>query len=328
MSKGQKLGNFMTYYFLRRLSQTFFVLLAMSFVIYSLIGLMPGDPIDIMVQSDPNLTTADATRLKASYGLDQPLIDRYWNWLNSAAKGEFGYSRVHNKPVLEILIPRLWNTFLLMGSSLLLALLLALPMGIWSAIHPHSRSDLTINIFALGGTSIPIFWLGLLLIVVFSVWLKWLPASAMHEQNSSAVDQIKHLILPVLALGLGTTGQLTRHMRAAMIEVLGQDYIRTAQAKGLRSSKIIFQHALPNAMIPVVTVVTLSFGSLFSGALITETMFSYLGTGKLIFDSIMGNDYNMALVSLLFATILILLSNFVADVMYARLDPRVRYGER
>ncbi len=318
----------MTYYFLRRLSQTFFVLLAMSFVIYSLIGLMPGDPIDIMVQSDPNLTTADATRLKASYGLDQPLIDRYWNWLNSAAKGEFGYSRVHNKPVLEILIPRLWNTFLLMGSSLLLALLLALPMGIWSAIHPHSRSDLTINIFALGGTSIPIFWLGLLLIVVFSVWLKWLPASAMHEQNSSAVDQIKHLILPVLALGLGTTGQLTRHMRAAMIEVLGQDYIRTAQAKGLRSSKIIFQHALPNAMIPVVTVVTLSFGSLFSGALITETMFSYLGTGKLIFDSIMGNDYNMALVSLLFATILILLSNFVADVMYARLDPRVRYGER
>ena len=318
----------MTYYFLRRLSQTFIVLLAMSFIIYSLIGLMPGDPIDIMVQSDPNLTTEDAARLKASYGLDQPLIDRYWKWLNSAAKAEFGYSRIHNKPVLEILIPRLSNTLLLMGSSLTLALVFAIPMGIWAAVRPRSHIDFIINLIALGGASIPIFWLGLLLIVVFSVWLKWLPASAMHEQNSSAVDQIKHLILPVLALGLGTTGQLTRHMRAAMIEVLGQDYIRTAQAKGLRSSKIIFQHALPNAMIPVVTVVTLSFGSLFSGALITETMFSYLGTGKLIFDSIMGNDYNMALVSLLFATILILLSNFVADVMYARLDPRVRYGER
>ncbi|MEE2694119.1 MAG: ABC transporter permease [Pseudomonadota bacterium] len=318
----------MTYYFLRRLSQTFIVLLAMSFIVYSLIGLMPGDPIDIMVQSDPNLTTKDAARLKASYGLDQPLIDRYWKWLNSAAKGEFGYSRIHNKPVLEILIPRLSNTFLLMGSSLILALFLAIPMGIWAAMRPRSHIDFTINLFALGGTSVPIFWLGLLLIVIFSVWLGWLPASAMYERDSGALDRVKHLILPVLALALATTGQLTRHMRAAMIEVLGEDYIRTAHAKGLRNGQIIFHHALPNAMMPVITVITLSFGSLFSGALITETMFSYLGTGKLIFDSIMGNDYNMALVSLLFATALVLFGNFVADLLYARLDPRVRYDQR
>ena len=315
----------MTYYFLRRLSQTFIVLLAMSFIIYSLIGLMPGDPIDIMVQSDPNLTAEDAARLKASYGLDQPLIDRYWKWLSSAAKAEFGYSRIYNKPVLEILIPRLSNTLLLMGSSLILALVFAIPMGIWAAVRPRSRIDFIINLIALGGASIPIFWLGLLLIVVFSVWLGVLPASAMYEQNSDTLDRIKHLTLPVLALALATIGQLTRHMRAAMIEVLGEDYIRTARAKGLRNRRIIIHHALPNAMMPVITVITLSFGGLFSGALITETMFSYLGTGKLIFDSIMGNDYNMALVSLLFATILVLFSNFVADLLYARLDPRVRY---
>ncbi len=289
---------------------------------------MPGDPIDIMVQSDPNLTSEDAARLKASYGLDQPLIDRYWRWLNSAAKGEFGYSRIHNKPVLEILIPRLSNTLLLMGTSLALALVVAIPTGIWAAMRPRSHVDFTINLFALGGTSLPIFWLGLLLIVVFSVWLGWLPASAMYEQNSRTIDQIKHLILPVLALALATTGQLTRHMRAAMIEVLGEDYIRTARAKGLRTRKIIVHHALPNATMPVITVITLSFGSLFSGALITETMFSYLGTGKLIFDSIMGNDYNMALVSLLFATFLVLFSNFIADLLYAQLDPRVRYDRR
>jgi len=288
---------------------------------------MPGDPIDIMVQSDPDLTPADAVRLKAIYGLDQPLMSRYWNWLSSAVQGEFGFSRIHNRPVLEILGPRLANTFLLMGSSLLLALVLAIPMGVYSAVRPHSRSDFAINIFSLGGTSIPLFWLALLLIVVFAVWLEWLPASALYEQNSSFLNKVRHMVLPVFALSLATVGPLTRHMRAAMIEVLGHDYIRTAYAKGLGERKVVINHALRNAMMPVVTVLSLSFGSLFSGALITETMFSYLGTGKLIFDSIMGNDYNMALVSLLFATVLVLLGNFVADLAYAWLDPRISYKQ-
>ena len=317
----------MTIYFLRRFCQTFLVVIAMSFIIYSLIGLMPGDPIDIMVQSDPGLTPADADRLKAIYGLDQPLMSRYWNWLTSAVQGEFGFSRIHNRPVLEILGPRLANTFLLMGSSLLLALMFAIPMGVYSAIRPHSRSDFAINIFALGGTSIPLFWLALILIVVFSVWLEWLPSSALYEHNASLLNKVQHMILPVFALSLATVGPLTRHMRAAMIEVLKHDYIRTAHAKGLGERRVVINHALRNAMIPVVTVLSLSFGSLFSGALITETMFSYLGTGKLIFDSIMGNDYNMALISLLFATVLVLLGNFVADLIYAWLDPRISYKQ-
>ena len=299
----------------------------MSFIIYSLIGLMPGDPIDIMVQSDPDLTPADADRLKAIYGLDQPLMSRYWNWLTSAVQGDFGFSRIHNRPVLEILGPRLANTFLLMGSSLLLALMLAIPMGVYSAIRPHSRSDFAINIFALGGASIPLFWLALILIVVFSVWLEWLPSSALYEHDASLLSKVRHMVLPVFALSLATVGPLTRHMRAAMIEVLAHDYIRTAHAKGLGERRVVINHALRNAMIPVVTVLSLSFGSLFSGALITETMFSYLGTGKLIFDSIMGNDYNMALISLLFATVLVLLGNFVADLIYAWLDPRISYKQ-
>ena len=316
----------MAFYFVTRLGQIFCVIIAMSFIIYSLIGLMPGDPIDIMVQSDPSLTSADATRLKAIYGIDRPLLERYSSWLLSASQGNFGFSRIHNRPVLEILVPRLINTCLLMGSSLVLALIFAIPMGIYSAIRVHSPSDYTINLFALGGTSIPVFWLALLLMVIFSVWLEWLPASAMHGQDADPLTKAQHLALPIIVLAMGTVGQLTRHMRSAMIETLKQDYIKTARAKGVRKNRIIFSHALRNAMIPVVTVLSLSFGSLFSGALITETMFSYLGTGKLIFDSIMGNDYNMALVSLLFATGLVLLSNFIADLLYAWLDPRISYS--
>ena len=316
----------MTSYFIRRLSQTCLIIVVMSFVIYALIGLMPGDPIDIMVQSDPNLTPADAQRLKATYGLDQPIVIRYLNWLTSAIQGEFGFSRIHNRPVLEILAPRLANTSILMGSSLLLALIFAIPMGILSARYLHSRFDYATNLFALSGISIPVFWLALISIVLFSVYLGWLPASAMYDRDANFGEKAQHMVLPVVVLSIAMVGQLMRHTRAAMIEALAQDYIRTASAKGLSEQRIIVSHAFRNSMLPVVTVLSLNFGSLFSGALITETMFSYLGTGKLIFDSIMGNDYNMALVSLLFATGLVLLSNFIADLLYAWLDPRISYS--
>ena len=317
----------LTKYLIQRVTESILVLIAMSFLIYGIMALMPGDPIDVMVQSDPNLTTSDAERLKALYGLDKPLLERYKNWLSSALTGDFGYSRIHNRPTLEILAPRLINTTWLMAASLFLSLILAIPLGIYSALHPYSRSDYFINLLALGGISIPVFWLALMLIILFSVSLGWLPAGGMGSTGDGGLtDRISHMILPVVTLSIASIGSLTRYVRSAMMEVLRNEYIRTARAKGLSRYKIVYKHALRNAMIPVVTVLALSFGTLFSGALITETMFSYLGMGKLIYDSIIGNDYNLALVSLLFATGLVLTGNLLADLAYAWLDPRISYG--
>jgi peptide/nickel transport system permease protein len=313
-------------YLTHRLLEAALVLLLMSFCIYGLLGLMPGDPIDLMASGDPNVTSEDIARLKALHGLDRPLHERYWNWLKEAAQGNFGYSRTHARPVLELLLPRLGNTCLLMGISLLLAFALALPAGVLAALRPRSWYDYTLNLFAFAGISMPSFWLALLLILLFAVELGWLPAGGVQTVGVDRFgDRAAHLVLPVLTLTVLTVGGLLRFTRAAMIEALRQDYIRTARAKGLGPFGVVVGHALRNAMIPVVTVLALNFGALFSGALIVETMFAYLGMGKLIYDSIMGNDFNVALVGLLFATLLTLASNLGADVVYAWLDPRISY---
>ncbi len=310
---------------LSRLGESAVVLLVMSFVIYALIGLMPGDPIDIMVSSDPNLTAADAARLRALHGLDRPILERYVTWLGAALQGDFGYSRIANQPVLDVLIPRLGNTILLMGCSFILALLLALPAGILAALAPRSFFDHAINLTAFAGISVPPFWLAILLIILFAVTLGWLPAGGMGPADADFGTRVSHLVLPVLTLSLATLGGLIRFMRAAMIEALRQDYVRTAHAKGLHPAQVVVGHALRNAMIPVTTIIALNFGSLFSGALITETMFGYLGMGKAIYDAILGNDYNLALVGLLFATLTTLLANLIADLAYSWLDPRVSF---
>jgi peptide/nickel transport system permease protein len=316
----------MTRFLLSRLAQSIIVLAIMSFVIYGLMGLMPGDPIDLMISSDPHLTSADAQRLRAVHGLDKPLIERYATWLGSALEGDFGYSRLHAKPVLEVLPGPLGNTATLLGLSLLLSLLIGLPMGIVAAVRPYSKTDYLVNLAAFAGISVPAFWLALLLIIVFAVFLGVLPAGGTGTLGDSGFwDQAKYLVLPVANLTIASVGGHTRYMRAAMMETLRQDYIRTARAKGARPGRVVLRHALRNALIPVVTIVALDFGFLFSGALITETIFAYPGMGKLIFDSIMGNDFNLALVALLFATLLTLAGNFLADVAYAWLDPRISY---
>jgi peptide/nickel transport system permease protein len=316
----------MTRFVLTRLVETAVVLLLMSFVVYALIGLMPGDPIDIMISSNPKLTPADAERLRALYGLDKPILERYGNWLGAALHGDVGYSRVHARPVLEILLPRLGNTSVLMGLTFVISVLIALPLGIFAALRPYSRADYAVNLFCFAGISVPVFWLALMLIIVFSVMLGWLPAGGMGTIGSeSLLDQARYMALPVLTLTLASIGGYTRFMRAAMMETLRQDFIRTARAKGAGRARVVLKHALRNALIPVVTIMALSFGTLFSGALITETMFAYPGMGRLIYDSIMGNDFNLALVGLLFATLVTLLANVAADIGYAWLDPRISY---
>jgi peptide/nickel transport system permease protein len=319
-------GAFMTRFLFRRLAESLVVLLAMSFVIYGLIGLMPGDPIDLMIAADPNLTSADAARLKAIHGLDRPLLDRYLAWLGAALGGDLGYSRLHALPVLDVLGPRLGNSAVLMGTSFLIALCLAVPAGVWAAARPGSPVDGLLNLFAFAGISIPAFWLGILLIILFAVVLGILPASGTTTAGTEGViDRARYLVLPVLTLTLVSVGGQLRYVRAGMIEVLRQDFIRTAVAKGVGRARLLWRHALRNAMIPVVTILALDFGALFSGALLVEVVFAYLGMGKTIFDAIMGNDYNLAMVGLLLGTAMVLLANLAADLAYAWLDPRIAY---
>ncbi|WP_245411040.1 ABC transporter permease [Microvirga flavescens] len=314
----------MTLYLLRRLFGMALVLLAMSFVVYGLIGLMPGDPIDLMVMSNPGMTAADADRLRALHGLDQPLIIRYWRWLTAALSGDFGFSRVYARPTLEIIGPALWQTTKLVSLTLVIGSLLSVLLGVAAAIRPRGKFDTIVSFFSFAGISLPTFWLALILILVFAVRLGWLPASGMGPSDPSSLwDSLRYLVLPVSTLVIANVGGLTRFARSSMIETLRMDFIRTARAKGARSARVVWRHALPNALTSVVTIIGLNFGTLLSGALVTETMFAQRGLGKTIYDAVLGNDFNLALVALLFATFATLLGNLLADLAYAWLDPRV-----
>ena len=290
-----------------------------------LLGLMPGDPIDLLVSADPRLSAEDAVRLKALHGLDQPLGKRYMNWLFSALQGDLGYSRLYAKPVLVVLWGALEKTLLLMGIAFMISVAIAIPAGVLAARRIHSLTDYSINLICFAGISIPAFWLALMLILLFSVVLGWLPANAVPLGDAGILEQVRGLILPVITLAIVSIGGVTRYMRASLHESLQQDYIQTAYAKGLSDRQVVRRHALRNSMIPVVTVLSLDIGTFFSGALITEIMFGYPGMGKLLFDAIQGSDYNLALIGLLMATGVTLAANFVADLSYAALDPRISY---
>jgi len=307
-----------------RLLQALAVMAAMSFAVYVLIGLMPGDPVDIQIAADPNMTPETAEALRRIHGLDRPILERYLEWLSRALSGEFGHSRLFSQPALDVLLPRVGNTLVLLGTALVLAVALAIPLGVLAARGRGGWADRLIGLAAFAGISVPPFWLALLLILLFAVTLGWLPAGGMHPVGRDGVlDRIPYLVMPVAVLTLATVGAHVRYVCAAMIEALRQDWVRTARAKGVPEGRILWRHALRAASAPVVTILALEFGTLFSGALVVETMFAYQGMGKLIYDSVMGNDFNLALVGLLFATAVVLAANFAADVLYAALDPRV-----
>ena len=314
----------MTRFILRRVVQTLIVLLVMSFVIYSLIGLMPGDPIDIMIAGNPTIAPDVAAALRKLHGLDQPLLLRYWRWLMAALQGDLGYSRTHSQPVLTMLLPALGQTCKLLISSFVISVILSFVLGILAARKPGGLVDGIISLAAFAGISVPVFWLALMMILVFAVGLHWLPASGVATVGDGGFkDQVVHLVMPVATLALATTGGFTRFVRAAMIEVLRLDLVRTARANGAGEGRVMLIHAFRNALIPVVTIMALSFGVLFNGALLTETMFAQPGMGKMIYDAILGNDFNLALSGLLFATLVTLLSNLAADLAYGWLDPRI-----
>lgn len=310
---------------LPRLLQSAATLLVLSFLVYLLIGLMPGDPVDLMIAGNPHMTAEDAARLRDIYGLDRPLVARYGHWLTAALGGDLGYSRLYGLPVLEVLWPRLLNTGLLMGVSLSLTLLLAVPLGVYAARKQGTFIDKAISFLCLAGISLPAFWLGLLLIAFFAVTLAWLPAGSLLDSDD-VILKIKSMVLPVLTLTAASLAVYIRHLRSAMIDSLKADHIRTARAKGCSESRIVWKHAFKSALPPVVTIFMLDLGTLFGGALTIETVFAWPGMGKLMFDAIMGNDYNLALTGFLLLTVFVLAANILADAAYGFLDARVRGG--
>ena len=323
----------MSTYITRRLIQTLMVIVVLSYFLFYIMTLMPGDPVELLIQSNPKITSADISRLKSLYGLDQPVYKRYLNWAQTIVSGDFGYSRTYRIPVSELMGPKLVNTFYLSLGSLTLALLISIPLGILTALRPNTKIDYLVNFFSFAGISVPSFWLGIVLIIVFAVWLQILPAGGTFTIGiddapmlDQILDRIKYLILPTLALSYLQIGRFVRFTRSAMAEAMRNDFIRTARAKGLDENQVVWRHGFRNALLPLITILALSFSSLFSGALITETVFAYQGVGKLVYDSIIANDFNVAMISFIISVTMVLTMNLVADILYAFADPRITYS--
>jgi len=307
------------------------ILVLISVLVFALLTSMPGDPLDRMLEDNPDFTFEDYQRLRAIYGLDDPIYIRYFKWASQVVQGQLGYSRQYKIPVQNLVLPRLQNTLILSISSLILALTCALALGIISAVKQYSFVDYASMAFAFFGFSVPGFWLGLMLIVLFSVNLHWLPPGGIMSSDvqpgfwNQALDRGKYLIMPVFVTAFSEMASWTRYTRNSLLDVLQLDYLRTARAKGLAESSVVVRHALKNSLLPLITVVGGSFSRFFAGAVITETVFSYPGMGKLLFDSVMGNDFVVSMAILMILSTMVLWGNLIADVLYGWVDPRIRY---
>lgn len=318
-------------FIIRRLFLTSVLLLIISFISFSLMALMPGDPVEELLMSNPTMRVEDVQRLKALYGLDLPIYERYWNWLKDTVQGDLGYSRTYKVPVTDIMGERLINTFILSFSALSLALLLAVPIGIIAALRNGTKFDYIANLLAFAGQSLPPFWFGIMLIMIFAEWLQILPAGGTTTIGTESTgfamiaDRLRYITLPVLVFTVSQMAVYVRYTRGAMIEVMRQDYIRTARAKGLSEKRVVSVHAFRNALIPLVTIFAIAMGNVFGGAIITEQVFAYQGVGKLVYESIIANDFRVAMVAFNITIAMVLIMNLLADISYAFLDPRIAY---
>lgn len=319
-------------YIVRRVAGAIPLLLLISAIVFSLIALAPGDPLLTMRMENPRAVSPEAiARLRAYYHLDDPLPVRYLYWLKSVLQGDWGYSSTYKVPVRDLVLSRMPNTLLLTVSAWLLGLLVALPIGIISAARKYSIFDYAVTFAAFLALSMPPVWFGFLTIMLFAVQLKWLPIGGVAELTHGTAgallaDRIRHLILPMTVLGLVQVAYWVRYVRTSLLEVLGMDYIRTAKAKGLGERGVLLKHAMRNALIPVLTIAALDIPYFFGGAVVVETIFSWPGMGRLMYQAVIGSDYNLALCCLMLLAVLTIASNLVADVLYAVVDPRVSYS--
>jgi peptide/nickel transport system permease protein len=317
-------GDAMLQHVLRRLLAIIPVLLLVSATVFSLIHLTPGDPAEIMAGEarDPEVVAS----LRRDLGLDKPIHVQFAIWLGRAAQGDLGKSIRTRQPVVEAVLERLKPTLQLSALAMALSLAIAFPVGIVSATRPDSRGDVSGTLFAMLGVSMPNFLLALVLIFVFAVSMRWLPTSGYVDPFEDPIAGIKSLVLPAVTLGTAMPAVVTRMVRSSLLEVLEQDYVRTARAKGLREQLVVLRHALKNALIPVVTIVGLQTGNLIGGAVITEYVFGIPGVGRLVVDSIFSKDYPLVQGVVLLTSLAFIVANLAADVIYGYLDPRIRYG--
>jgi peptide/nickel transport system permease protein len=318
-------------YVVHRVVQMLPILMLISVVVFALLTSMPGDPLDTMLMDNPDITYEQYLELRKLYGLDDPIVVRYFRWSSQVVQGQLGYSRQYKIPVQNLVLPRLQNTLILSVSALALALTVALILGIVSAVKQYSAFDYSSMAFAFFGFSMPGFWLGLMLIVLFSVNLHWLPPGGIMSSEvgptfwDHAADRAKYLVMPVIVTAFTEMAAWTRYTRNSLLDVLQLDYLRTARAKGLSEQSVVLAHALKNSLLPLITVIGSSFARFFAGATITETVFSYPGMGKLLFDSVMGNDFVVSMAILMLLAFMVLWGNLIADVLYGVIDPRIRY---
>lgn len=321
----------MAIYFTRRILQSIFTLIVISMILFGLISSVPGGFMSAYTER-ADFTPEDLARIRAKFGLDDPIPVRYFKWAVSMMQGDMGNSLLTKRPAIQEIADRLPNTLLLMGLMLVFTLLFAIPLGIYSAVKQYTWFDHVSTTIAFAGQSLPVFWFGLLLIIVFAVTLRGgdgkplLPGSGMYTLGApfSLADRIKHLILPVAMLTFVSAAGYMRYLRSSMLDVINEDYVRTARAKGLRERIVIYKHALRNAIIPLVTLIALDLPSLFGGALFTETIFAWPGIGRLYFTAAMKTDYPLVMSVLMIESALIIVSNLLVDFIYAVLDPRIR----
>lgn len=315
----------MTRYLVRRLLMAVPLLIGISALLFVLMNQVPGGPLAVY-GANPHMHAADRARLIHAMGLDLPLYLRYFKWLLAAVQGDLGHSLFTGRPVLVMIAERAPNTLVLMGLSTLLSLVVGMALGVYSAVRPYSKFDYAATTASFLGYSLPTFWFGIMLMMVFAAKLHWLPAGGMHSlgQEGSWLDGLGYLVLPVTVLSIVSVASWSRFMRSSMMEVLRADYIRTARAKGQSERVVIGYHALRNALLPVVTVVMMAMPTLFGGAVMTETIFAWPGIGRLFFDSMGKSDYPVMMGVLMISAVLVVVFNMLADLLYSLIDPRIQ----
>ncbi|WP_420969164.1 ABC transporter permease [Bradyrhizobium sp. B120] len=317
----------MSQYILRRLMIAIPSLLGISLVLFVVLALAPGDPFSELA-TNPNVPPEVQAALRAKFGLDDPIYLRYVHWLSAMAQGDWGFSFVSRINVDTLILQRLPTTLYVIGSAQLLALLIAIPVGVYAATRPYSLFDQLANTFAFIGFSLPTFFTGILFILVFSVKLDWLPFVYTDVQGSGipwVLEMIRQAIMPVMVLALFQAASMTRFVRSAMLDVIRLDYVTTARAKGLGQAKVIVKHVMRNAMIPVVTLIALQMPAVFGGAIVTEQIFRIPGIGSLLISSILANDTPVVMAVTFVFACLVVLFNLIADVLYGWLDPRISF---
>jgi len=313
----------MNAFVIRRLLGAIPLLLGVSVLSFIFMQLAPGGP-DTLLAKNGRMSQAQLAAIRKNLGLDEPMLVQLWTWIKNLAQGDLGTSFSQQRPVRDVILEVFPNTLYLMIVAMLISLLMAMIFGIGAAFDQYGWFDNVTSFLAYFGLSMPVFWVGLMLQILFAVKLGWLPSANMHSPTGSgAIDLIRHMILPATTLAIGGVGSWSRYLRSSTLEVLGQDYVRTARAKGLREQTVMIRHVLRNALIPFLTVVAIDIPLYLTGAVVTETVFSWPGMGRLFFDSLGKRDYPVLMGVLLLGAVLIVLGNLVADVLYAVLDPRI-----